>query len=109
MPSPRSRPPLSGRGVLLAADFCRATGLEEAVVAEMVRSGSLEGLLDRHGQLFGLFDDALPSAVELRARGHVVDEAYDADLLRSHEVEDDPDEPDVQGDVSSTWEMRWPD
>jgi hypothetical protein len=102
------RPLLPGRGCLAAPEFCQATGLHEAIVADMVRDGILDGLLDQHGQLFGLFDDTLPSVEELKARGHVVNGAYDPEQFRSHVVEDYPDEPDDQGEGSSTWSMRWP-
>jgi hypothetical protein len=102
------RPVLPGRGVLLAAEFLQATGLDEAVVDDMVERGDLDGLVDQQGRLFGLFDDALPSADHLRARGHVVDEAYDPELCRSRTVMDRADEPVDQGDVSPTWSMEFP-
>jgi hypothetical protein len=110
MPSPDARqPPLHGRGVLLASEFCQATGLDEATVAGLVASGSIEGLFDQQGRLMGVFDDGLPSASSLRARGLVVHGAYDPQLLRSYEVEDPADEEDDRGDVGPSWSMRWPE
>jgi hypothetical protein len=109
MTSPGARGPVPpSRGVVLTAEFCQATGLDEAAVADMAGDGSIDGLVDQQGRLFGLFDDVLPSAAELRAKGHVVSDAYDPELFRSHEVVDLDDEPDDQGDAGPTWSMQWP-
>ncbi|ANH39931.1 hypothetical protein I601_3525 [Nocardioides dokdonensis FR1436] len=74
------------RGVLLIKDFCRHTGLDQAVVAGLMRSERIRGGLWRdeaQTRLFGLFDDVLPTTAELEALGLAVSDGYDPDSLRS--------------------------
>lgn len=93
---------LPGRGVLLVADFCRATGLEAAVVTELLRTNQLAGLLDGAGRAFGLFADELPTADQLRSLGFDVRAGYDPEDHRSYADDDeDPDEPE---DPRWSWE-----
>jgi hypothetical protein len=105
------RPLLEGRGLLLLDDFCQHTGLDSATVSTLVRTGKLEGLLRLDGRVFGLYDDVLPTAGDLRALGLVVRDDYDPDQFRSYVVEDgeddgDDDEPD---DGDSSWTISWGD
>lgn len=93
---------LPGRGVLLVADFCRATGLDRATVTELVRSSRCEALIDGAGRVFGFFDDALPTAERLRDLGLTVRDDYDPEDHRSFvDDSEDPDEPD---DSAWSWE-----
>ncbi len=74
------------RGVLLIEDFCRHTGLDQAVVAGLMRSERIRGGLWRdeaHTSPFGLFDDVLPTTAELEALGLTVSDGYDPESLRS--------------------------
>jgi hypothetical protein len=91
-----------GRGAVLIADFCRATGLDEATVTRLFRSNQVEGLFDGAGRAFGLFDDVLPTGEALRALGLDVRTDYDPEDHRSyHDDTEDPDEPD---DSAWSWE-----
>lgn len=92
---------MPGRGVVRIADFCRATGLDQATVTTLLRSNQVEGLLDGAGRAFGLFDDVLPTAEALRALGLDVSAAYDPQDHRSYDDDEDPDEPD---DSAWSWE-----
>ena len=88
------KPLLCGRGVLRIEDFCRSTGLDQATVEELMRTGRLEGALWRAKEPtrpFGIFDDVLPSPEALAAMGLPVRDDYDPEALRSFELTDDGD------------------
>ena len=106
------KPLLTGRGLLLIDDFCRATGLDRATVEDLVRDARVDGVFFADGRVAGLSDDVLPSRADLRGWGLTVSGDYDPALLRSYEVDadDDPDvdEHDVQpGTETSSWTISW--
>jgi hypothetical protein len=108
MGAPDERKPLlEGRGVLSVDEFRRSTGLDAASVERLVRDGAVEGISDLAGQVVGLFDDALPTAEELRSIGLPVNRDYDPDALRSNEV--DIDDQDETGSAAPSWTMFWDD
>ncbi len=92
---PGDKPLFSARGVLLIEDFCRASGLDQRTVQNLMRTGSLEGGLWRDEERtrpFGIFDDVLPSRSALAAMELPVRDDYEPEMLRSHEMaDDDPD------------------
>lgn len=92
-----------GRGVVLMADFCRATGLDEATVTGLLRSNQVEGLFDGAGRALGVFDDALPTAGRLRALGLAVRAEYDPENHRSYS-DDGSADPDEPADSAWSWE-----
>ena len=98
---------LVGRGLLTIGDFCRSTGLDEAIVEALVQAGKIEGVFDLDGCVNGLFDDVLPTSEQLHAMGLAVDSDYNPEDLRSHE--DDIDDPDEVDNTGSTWTMSWED
>ena len=82
------KPLLEGRGALGFKDFCLSTGLEEAVVEELMRSGRLQGaLFSQEDRPHSIFDDALPSRDELVAMGLPVRDDYDPDHPRYGGIE----------------------
>lgn len=113
--------------MLLVDDFARATGLDPQIVSVLVRDRRVEGLYHADGRVFGVFDDALPSAAELRSWGLEVSDAYDPDRHRSHVSIDDQDPAtstntagtntastndageDDADDPSAPWTMSWGD
>ncbi|GCD89231.1 hypothetical protein [Nocardioides sp. LS1] len=89
------KPLLRGRGALRAEEFCLHTGLDQAMVDELMRTGHLPGaLVDARGstRVVAIFDDLLPSRDALVALGLPVLDGYDPESLRSVEGEDDPDD-----------------
>jgi hypothetical protein len=79
-----------GRGGVLIADFCLNTGLDRAVVEDLVRTGRLEGgLSTRQEPMYSgvIYDDALPSRDELVAMGVPVRDDYDPHALRYGGIE----------------------
>lgn len=91
---PERKPLLRGRGVLRIEDFCRHTGLERAVVEDLLRSGRVRGGLwvdEARTRGYGLFDDGLPTGRELADLGLDVRDDYEPDALRSFEMTDDDD------------------
>lgn len=103
------KPLLTGRGLTLVGDFCRATGLEATAVDALIADGKVEGVFRLDGELVGVFDDELPSAAHLRAWGLTIRDDYDPELVRTH-VEDPGDDldDDVEGS-GSTWTVGWGD
>jgi hypothetical protein len=101
------KPLLTGRGLLLIDDFCRATGLDRATVEDLVRDTRVHGAFFPDGRVAGLFDDVLPSAADLRGWGLTVSGDYDPVLLRSYEVDDDDDFDEQTGTGASSWTISW--
>lgn len=102
MSADREGGPVRARGVVLIADFCRATGLDEATVTALLRSDQVDGLFDGVGRAVGLFDDVLPSAEALRSVGLDVRADYNPEDHRGHiDDSEDPGEPD---DSAWSWE-----
>ncbi len=106
---PLRHPLLTGRGLVLVAEFCRATGLDVATVEALVIDGRAEGAFRPDGELVGLFDDVLPTAARLRDWGLSVNADYDPDLLRSDEEQDEEDLEDESEDSGPAWTMGWGD
>jgi hypothetical protein len=108
MGAPDERKPLiEARGVLNIDEFRRSTGLDAATVERLVMDGSVEGVSDLAGQVVGLFDDALPTAEELRSMGVQVNHDYDPNALRSNES--DIDDEVETGNGGPSWTMFWGD
>ncbi len=80
-----------------AEDVCRSTGLDQATVDELLRTGHLEGaMVGAKGstRVVAILDDKLPSREALAALGLPVRDDYDPDALRSYElIDDDPYDP----------------
>jgi hypothetical protein len=106
-------PPLGGRGVLLIDEFSRATGLDRSTVDALVRGRRVEGLCHLDGQVFGIFDDVLPTKEELRSWGLAVRDDYDPERHRSYVGADDDQDLAVgeveAGGESTNWSMSWGD
>lgn len=89
------KPLLAGGSALLIEDFCRHTGLDQDTVANLLRTGRLEGAIwvdEERTRPFGIFDDELPSRQALEDMGLPVRDDYKADELRSFDMpDDDPD------------------
>jgi hypothetical protein len=81
---PARGPLIEGRGVLGFRDFCLSTGLDEATVEALMRSGTLPGALFRAAddRPSGLFEDQLLTRDELLALGLPVREEYDPEHPR---------------------------
>ena len=96
---PGDKPLLRGRGVLLIEDFCRASGLDQDTVQSLMRTGHVQGGLwsdEEQTRPFGIFDDLLPSREDLVAFGLPVSSDYEPDTLRSYEMTDQDDDPDIE-------------
>jgi hypothetical protein len=79
---------LPGRSMLSFKDFCFNTGLDEATVEELMRSGRLDGaLVTKDDRPAGIFEDVLPSRAALVAMGLPVRDDYDPDALRNGGIE----------------------
>ena len=88
-------PLLTGGGAVRVEDFCRATGLDEETVDELMRTGHLEGGLVRESDpshVVLIHDDVLPTRQTLVDLALPVRDDYNPDALRLIPmVEDDPD------------------
>jgi len=85
-----------GGGAVRVEDFCRATGLDEKVIDELMRAGHLEGGLVREADpshVVLIRDDVLPTRRALVDLGLPVKDDYNPDALRMIVmVDDDPDD-----------------
>ena len=100
---------LGGRGVMLIDEFLRATGLDRPTAEGLVTDRKVEGLCRLDGQVFGIFDDVLPTKEELRSWGLKVRDEYDPERRRSYVGTDD--NADASGGEEGTggWTMTWDD
>lgn len=105
---------MTGRGLVLAEDYRRATGLDAGDLEAIAADGRIEAAYRPSGELVGFFDDVLPSAEQLRDWGFSVHHDYDPEALRGREDHSDDGADDVGDDgddetASSSWTMGWVD
>lgn len=74
---------------MLIDDFAQATGLDRRAADALVKDQRVEGVWRLDGQVFGIYDDALPTQEELRSWGLSVREDYDPEAHRSFDDTDD--------------------
>lgn len=98
---------------MLIDQFAEATGLDRETADALVSQRKVEGLQKLDGEVFGVFDDALPTRQQLRSWGLNVRDDYDPDLHRSYVgVDDEADalvEEDEAGGPSAGWTMTCPE
>ena len=94
-------------------EFSQATGLDRPTVDALVTGRKVEGLCGLDVQVFGIFDDVLPTKEELRSWGLIVRDDYDPVRRRSYVGTDDDPDPamgeDGAGGESANWTMSWGD
>jgi hypothetical protein len=98
------KPLIVGRGLVLLADFVQSVGLDQAKVEALIRTKEIQGLVGEDGRVVGLFEDALPTAEQLRRLGLPVSPGYNPDHLRGTEGEDDDEHDDLDTTVG-TWSL----
>ena len=92
---------LPATGAVLVHDFCRAAGIDQQRLLELAEADVVFLLFRTGGEPFGLLDDRLPSAAELREAGVVVPEDY-LSRLRYDLPEDATSRPE-----DASWTMGW--
>ncbi len=68
---------------MLIDEFSQATGLDRPTADALVKDREVEGLCRPDGQVWGIFDDVLPTKEELRSLGLRVRDDYDPARHRS--------------------------
>src|SRR5215207_313638 len=76
------KPLVEGRGVLRLWQVADLTGIREHDVAALVESGAIvDGLVDKDGRAFGIFEDEVPSRDLLLTLGaHAIDDSVKVSL-----------------------------